>query len=74
MTTACKRNRVGNIDSARLAQRRYNLVVLLKQFSRTFENRIDFVMRAAELSAIEDEMIARGELSRGKRVTMGNRG
>lgn len=66
---AVRRNRVSNIDTDRLRRRRYHLVLLLKQFTRMIEHRIDMVHRAAELVAIENELIARNELDPAKRVS-----
>lgn len=67
-TTAIKRSRVGNIDTDRLRSRRLFLVVLIKQYARMFDVRVEFVARVAELRAIEGELVARGELAPAHRV------
>jgi hypothetical protein len=68
-TTAIKRSRVGNIDTDRLRARRLFLAVLIKQYSRTFEARVEFVSRCAELAVIERELVKRDELCPTKMVT-----
>lgn len=70
-STAIKRNRTKNIDADRLAARRRFLHVMLTTRSREFETRSEFVARAAELSAIEDELQRRGKLRLDQRVTFG---
>ena len=64
VTTAVKRNRVGNVDTSRLNGRRGYLVDNLRTIARDAPNRIDFLGRVAELVAIEAELIRRGELDR----------
>ena len=68
-TTACKRNRVANIDTDRLTRRRDHLAPELLHNSRQFDHRIEFVARVAELVAIETELIGRGALDAAARVT-----
>jgi hypothetical protein len=50
--------------------RRAYLIDMIKNRSREFENRIDFVVRAAELSAIENVLNDRGVLDVADRVTL----
>ncbi len=68
-TTACKRNRVGNLDTDRLRVRRYFLALTIMQNARQFDQRIEFAARAAELVSIERELVTRGALSDRQRVT-----
>jgi hypothetical protein len=71
ITTAIKRNRVGNVDSTRLLRRHSHLVDMI--FVRTgdfFPARINFVMRAAELDAIEREIVRRGLTSHDQLMVM----
>ena len=59
-----RRSRVGFIDSDRLFRRRALLLDLI--FVRgggMFGSRLGFAHRAAELMAIRDELVRRGELS-----------
>lgn len=58
-TTPVKRNRVRNIDTARLLARQGCLVGLIR--ANGFDSRHAFAMRALELRAVEDELSARGE-------------
>ena len=57
-TTSIKRSRVGNIDTERLLGRQGALVLRLRAAAE--ESRINHVMRAAELAAIENELDRRG--------------
>ena len=68
-STSIRRNRVGNIDTDRLSRRREFLRSLLKDQTHALENRIDFVWKAAELHAIENELERRGELP-DERITL----
>ncbi len=62
-TTPIKRSRVSNIDHDRLFRRRAHLVsLLILRGGRTLATRMDFAMRAAELQAIESDLIRRGML------------
>lgn len=64
-TKSVKRNRVGNIGSDRLHARRNQLGKDVLLNPGQFNTRHNWVMRAAELSAIEGELVGRGELERG---------
>lgn len=68
-TTAIKRSRVHNINTERLINRRQYLVEQLTTNVSQFDQRIDFAVRAAELKAIENELVDRGVLSTEKRYT-----
>jgi hypothetical protein len=57
---AVKRNRVGNIDVDRLARRWAFLVGQVHFQSGDFRSRMDWAMRAAEMSAIQRELVRRG--------------
>jgi hypothetical protein len=70
VTTPVRRNRAHNIDTPRLVARRAYLIDRIKNHSREFENRIDFVVRAAELSAIENVLNDRGVLDVADRATL----
>ena len=60
-----RRNRVQNVDTDRLQRRRVFLIDLVViNAGRTLPNRNAFVMKAAELMSIENELIARGFLPR----------
>lgn len=69
VTTAVKRSRAQNIDTPRLVARRIFLIDMIRNRSREFENRIDFVVRVAELSVIENVLNDRGVLAVAERVT-----
>jgi len=69
VTTPVKRNRAQNIDTERLSARRIFLIDLLVNRSRELENRIDFVVRVAELSCIENVLNDRGVLAVADRTT-----
>jgi hypothetical protein len=70
-TTSVRRNRAHNCDSDRLLIRRDHLLwlVFTTDGSRTIPNRLNFAMRAAELSAIEDVLLSRGDLAATDRRT-----
>ena len=71
ITTAIKRNRVGNVDSTRLLRRHSHLLDMI--FVRTgefFPNRLSFAMRAAELDAVEREIVHRGLTSHDQLMVM----
>lgn len=68
-TTAIRRSKVGNIDTDRLFRRRSVLALTVRHFARSFEQRHDWVVRVAELVAIERELVARGDLCPTKRLT-----
>jgi len=63
-TTSIKRSRVGNIDTDRLNRRRAHVIELVTVRVAEIDQRIEMVQRAAELSAIEVELVRRGELAR----------
>lgn len=67
--TSIKRAKVPNIDTDRLERRRAQVLFDVTWCSRQYPNRINFVMRAAELLAIEDELVARGVLTEETRRT-----
>lgn len=72
-TTAIKRNRVGNIDSGRLLRRHAHLLdMVVTNGCNMLPNRIDFVMRAAELHAIESEIVRRGITTHKQMLVMRN--
>lgn len=64
-STKIRRSRVSNIDLDRLQRRRTFLIDSVTVGSRDFENRMDWVVRVAELAAIERELVKRGALDRG---------
>lgn len=60
-TTPIKRNRVHNVDSGRLLRRHaFLLDMVMTHGGSMLPNRMDFVVRAAELHAIEREIVSRG--------------
>lgn len=72
-TTAIRRSRVGNVDTDRLMRRRAFLHDLcIVNGGRTLATRMDFAMRAAELTAIETALCDRGDLSPADRITTTN--
>ena len=60
-TTAIKRSRVGNIDTDRLHRRQQRLDKDIRLSEAQFGTRIKFAYRAAELDAVEKELVGRGE-------------
>lgn len=64
-----RRNRVRNVDTDRLRARRLYVATLMRDHSRAIESRHEYVMRAAELVAIERELVDRGALAPAMRVT-----
>lgn len=65
-----KRSKTGNIPNDRLYRRRSHLIWKITTEGASFPNRIDFVMRAAELRYIEDELVNRGCLNGKTRHTL----
>lgn len=59
-----KRSKCGNMPTDRLYRRRGYLIYMIENNSSDFDNRINFVMRAAELRYIEDELERRGDHNR----------
>lgn len=57
---AVKRNRAKNIDSDRLMRRWAWLVGAVLMNSGQFRSRMDWAMRSAELSAIQQQLVDRG--------------
>ena len=71
ITTAIKRNRVGNVDSTRLLRRHSHLLdMIYVRTSEFFPNRLSFAMRAAELDAVEREIVRRGITSQDQLMVM----
>ena len=60
-TVPVRRNRVQNIDTDRLMRRRDQVASDIRNSSNVYESRADFIMSAAELNAIENELERRGE-------------
>lgn len=60
-STRIRRSRVGNIDTDRLTRRARHLRGVLLFEGHTFATRHNFVMRAAEFSAINRELGRRGD-------------
>jgi hypothetical protein len=59
-TTPIKRNRAGNIDTDRLLRRRHFLIgLLIIDGGRSLATRMDFAMRAAEFTAINNVLVSR---------------
>ena len=59
-TTAIKRNRVGNMPMDRLLRRWSFLLSQVHFHSGSFRSRMDWAMRAAEMTAIQNEIARRG--------------
>lgn len=67
VTTAVKRKRAHNVDTARLLGRRSHLI---ERVMVRFEgSRADFAVRAFELQAIENVLVHRGALAEADRRT-----
>ena len=69
-TTAVRASRVGNIDTDRLLRRRAKLIEMADGGFREIGRRSEFVRRAIELRAIEDELVERGEIAFYERRTI----
>lgn len=65
--TKVRRSRVQNIDNLRLYRRRLYLVYMVRDNTRDFECKGDWLDRVAELSVIETEMTRRGILNETER-------
>jgi hypothetical protein len=64
-STAIRRSRAHNITTDRLFRRRAFLIdLLILNGGRTLATRMDFAMRAAELTAIDNVLLSRGMLPR----------
>lgn len=69
-STAIRRSRAHNVDTDRLMRRRAFLHDLcIVNGGRTLATRMDFAMRAAELTAIETALVNRGALAPADRIT-----
>lgn len=62
-STKIRRSKVANIGPFRLFQRRQFLIHQVRNEARTFESRMEWMYKVAELAAIEQELVARGLLS-----------